>query len=597
MLLGSGFSDLGKGASLVVPPSGSDFDVEIDHDLITSDLTDIPFPIDLSTAPAAFWSGVQVNGGNIRAFVGEIAIPLAVIRVDKTQEIGEIIVLVPAILAATDTLITLRLLSEPSTQPATSDPLGRDAVGSALDAMWLGGEHVADFAGGGDWDIHGDPFQFEDLGILHTFSRHFHQGLVHDPITGDWIGIDTLYIERMNAAFVTQTSNSDLCGDVETAQGLGSGDLYHIGDGCIVGDYLILPVNDWPEITKAYLVVVDKTTLAYVNSVEVTAQTTIQSGVCWNDVESRIVAIEWTANTGGVHDLWKYTITGSTIVFDTSISLTIPVSLERAQSIEFWNGAYWINNDELDETIRIGADGVGDSQGGFFGVSNAGNYEGITVFEDSLVVTIDPGGSNTFIQRFRPYSLPLSAGGGAFKNGGTSYFDLAVPAGASSFAIGCTFNPFVDQQQAIVSFLQDGGPNSNDRVSIAVRSRNGERRVAVWDGNSGNGWTPPNDDFEDVPVAVVGAPHRVWVLYDASALTITIYQDGALVHTRTGISLNWSLYDTLNIGRDDDDNNEVFDGFLGYVCLKRGVLPTAEEIAFEYLALNDPATLYTFSAA
>ena len=47
--------------------------------------------------------------------------------------------------------------------------------------------------------------------------------------------------------------------------------LIHLCDICVVGDWLIVPTNDYPTDTKCALAVFDRTTLALVAATDVSA--------------------------------------------------------------------------------------------------------------------------------------------------------------------------------------------------------------------------------------------------------------------------------------------------------------------------------------
>jgi hypothetical protein len=116
-----------------------DVTVTVTSGTVSSDLTDYPFMIRLSDMPAAFWTHVAADGGDIRAYTpGDVQIPIDMAWIDTVAEDGVIFVR-QTLANATDTSVVIKCGNGLSLLPAT-DPNGRNAV-------WADYERVSLFRG------------------------------------------------------------------------------------------------------------------------------------------------------------------------------------------------------------------------------------------------------------------------------------------------------------------------------------------------------------------------------------------------------------------------------------------------------------------
>lgn len=572
--------------------AGAAYRVTFDATQVSTTETDVRMPIDLAEMPASFWTNVQEGGANLRAYSGGAEIPLAVVRVDTGQELGGVVAYLPTVDSSADTVVDIVCLSAISELPAVGSTNGRDAVFADLQAAWVGGPTHNDFSGAGAWDIpafNSRFIQLSDLGTFNTFGRNYHQGVAYDSAENQWFGIDTMHVDRLNSSYVIQTSNASLNSQVATDLGLGAGAVDHLGAGCVVGDYLIIPLSNYPTETVACLAVVNKTTLALISSINISATTGKAGSVCWNDAEQRLIVIDWD-DAGGASEFYKYSLTGTTLALDSTVSLS--ANLSEIQGIEYYENAYWMVEGVNGRIIQMSLAGVTDGAR-YFGTLAESAYEGLTKYQGTLMATVDPAG-NTYIQQFRPVAYPMSVGGGVTKTSFSPYASLSgIATATTGYSFGVTFNNVQDDTSCIATFLEAGGAQSNDRGGLIVRRSGGVNYLGFWDGNGGNSYTPPT--ASDAPALTNSTDYRAWVCYDPVAETITLYLNGSQVFQRTSVTIDCGAYDTIFLGMDDEDTNEVFYGTLGYMLFQRGTPPTASEIALEYLALNDPSTLYSIA--
>lgn len=94
---------------------------------VTANLVNFPLYIDLSLLPPSFWSNVRADGGDIRADVGGVQIPVDVAAINTGAHTGAVFVKVPTVFTGSDTVVTLTGDSV-SPAPAPASINGRDAV-------------------------------------------------------------------------------------------------------------------------------------------------------------------------------------------------------------------------------------------------------------------------------------------------------------------------------------------------------------------------------------------------------------------------------------------------------------------------------------
>lgn len=121
-------------------PDGTNYYVEvtIPTTSVASTLTDYPVYVDLSDMPAAFWTHVQSDGGDIRVTQadGTTRCPTELVAIDTGAETGELHFLAPTISSATNTTYRIYYGHGALSQPAVGDAYGRNAVWADYAAVW-----------------------------------------------------------------------------------------------------------------------------------------------------------------------------------------------------------------------------------------------------------------------------------------------------------------------------------------------------------------------------------------------------------------------------------------------------------------------------
>lgn len=569
---------------------GPTFEVTIASGTVGSTLTNFPVMIDLTEMPLSFWDDVRDDGGNIRAYSGATQLPVDVVCVLPGAQSGTIWVKVPSIASETDTTFDIRLAAATELLPNHADTYGRHAVWADYEAVVLGGWDLANRAGG-TYTVSGDPETFERVTTaVWTFTEDPHQGIAWDEASGDIITFDSNAIRRYNSAGVLQVSNTDPSGDVETAES--SATLGHCGDGCIVGDYVVVPINNYPTETLAFLGVFDKSTLALVDTLDITAISPSISSICWNSDTQRLVSVNW----GSLVSLKTYTINQSTgaVTSDSTITVTQSEgSLTWAQGIEYYAGAYWLVDDERDEVLRCELDGTLNRSSGLInanpdGTSITGNIEGITRYLDGLAMLVDPDAANSYVSYYRPRNMD-GAGGGYYSAAVATRVDYPVGSG-TTWTMMATHITGDNAQMAVTSYRDLSSGGTDDRATVVVRrsaATGNNMRREVWDNT--NGWIS-----ETSPTTLIlGETHRHGAVYDGT--TRSLYTNGALANSGS-ITARDAGFDTFTIGAGDTDTTEIFKGHIGFAYLRLEVM-SADWLAAEWAMVNSPGTFYTILGA
>lgn len=558
------------------------YTITITSGTVGSTLTNFPVMIDLAEMPISFWDDVRDDGGNIRAYSGATQLPVDVVCVLPNAQSGTIWVKVPSIASAADTTFEIRLAAATELALDHDDTYGRHAVWADYEMVMLGGWDLANRAGG-TYVMSGDPETFERVTTaVWTFTEDPHQGIAWDEASGDIITFDTNALRRYNSAGVLQVSNTDPSGDVETAEG--SATLGHVCDGCIVGNYLVVPINNYPTEDLAFIATFDKTTLALVDTLDISATNADISSICYNPDTQRLVSVNW----GGIASLKTYTINTSTgaIAADSTITVTQSEgSLTWAQGIEYYAGAYWLVDDERDEVLRCELDGTLNRSAGLInvnpnGTSITGNIEGITRYLDGLAMLVDPDAASSYVSYYRPRNI---AGGG-----GGLHFEVGVAVGypvgsATTWTMMITHSTIQNTQQGVMSYRDLSSGATDDRATISIRrsaaTSNNMRREA-WDNT--NSWIS-----ETSPTTITtGQTHRHGVVYDNT--TRYLYANGALKNSGS-ITARDAEFDYITIGQSDEGDVEPFDGNVGFAYLRHSAL-SADWLAAEWAMVNSPGT-------
>lgn len=572
--------------AVVIPAVGLVYTVTPDRPV--SDLTDFVFVVPLALMPPDFWTGVRLDGGNIRAFSLDESTeyPLDVVVINPDAETGTICVKVPGTYAAaSDTEFKIRLDASTEVRRARGAATGMAAVWDDYEAVFMGAEYNANRAKAtGDFGVLGDVNTFENVSTIQTFTDDPHQGLAWDRATGDLYTFDNNKLVRYSSAGSVLATNSDPCGDANTSLGVGT--LTHVCDGCVYGSWIVIPINNFPTNSICTIAVFDKTTLAFVAVTNVTATEDEMSSICYRPDTDRFYSVQWAS--ANRNKLLRWSIDSGTGAMTADGSLSLGFSVASAwQGIEWFNGHFWLSDDDRDEIIRVNADGTGPRDAGLVGFNDnggsvSGNFEGICAYKDGMAFLVDPTSANSYATYTRPWNLGFGGGGARFGTN-SGYIERNGLAGGTDFTLAVSGARSANKQSALLSFRDFSSGGTNDRVSLAHRLVSGSYRVEMWDNI--NTWTTISGPVS----SALNAMNRVVGIY--SGTTRTLYCDGAQIGTQTGITARDADFDCLTVGADDETVGESFDGDLTFAYVRLGVL-SADWIAAEHSMLSNPAAFY-----
>lgn len=556
------------------------FEVVVSLGTVGADLTDFPLMVDLSDMPTVFWGNVDNGGGNLRAYQedGSTPLPIDVIYCDTYAQTGFVFIKTD-IATASDTTIIIKNLPSGTAKLAVGDTYGRNAVWSDYETVYTFGDSNEDRTGNSvSIEATGDANNLAPT-TIHTFSQDPHQGFAFDHENRIWYVSDTNAIYKFNEDFSTLlATNADPCGDANTYSG--ETDLDHLCDGCVANGFFVVPINDYVSSsgtpTIAYFARYSLSDLSLVDMSSITAVRLGTSGVCWDYTNQRYVSGYWPSMN--VLDVWDTSFTRTSTISLSNVSPFIQI-----QGIEYWHGAYWLVSDDTDEVYRCELSGYVQNTG-LFGTTITGNYEGISAYDDSLVVLVDPSGGNSYANQYTRPANTLYAGGVTEHSGSTAqYKDQFVGSLGTTWTMACSYEIDTATQMALVSYRDLSSGATNDRATLAVDNGN---EVAVWDNL--NSWLYASPTIDPG----TGTPRRIAATYEGT--TRRLFSDGVLVNTENSITARDAGFDMITIGIDDDSHTDPLDGKIGFVWL-RGDAMSTDWMQAEFDNLDDPASFYTIT--
>jgi hypothetical protein len=572
------------------------FTVTVAASEVTADLTNFPVMVDLSLMPSGFWTDVNHDGGNIRAYasVGGAEYPLDIVTFQHNAQDGTLWVKVPSVTVAGGASFVLVLGASTQQRAARSDTYGSAAVWSGYRSVFMGGENTDDRASTSRvFPVMGDGATFMNVGNPEiTFAADPHQGITWHEGSGEVYTSDNNVLRRYDAAGTLLTSNTNPNGDIMTATGMTG--LVHLCDICTVGDWLIVPTNDYPSNSKCALTVFDRTTLALVAAVDVSATDALISGVCWNPDTHQLYTCRWGVMSG--LKAWSLNLTTGAIAHLPGSGVTFaPFTLgqltDRVQGVEWWRGHYWITDDNRYEVVRVKADGTYNhddcpiqfSDNNSTGVT--GNYEGICRYKDGLAVLIDPTSANSYMIYSRPANFDFG-GGGARYGTNDGYFEATGLSGGTIWTMAVSAARSAAKQQSLASYRDFSAGTANDRVTLAHRFVTPNYRIEAWDNT--NSWLSPGSPVN----AATSTWNRVAVVYNGTDRELFI--DGVSRASQSGITAKDAGYTAFSVGIDDTSTAESFDGDMAFAYIYPGAL-SAAWLAAEHSMLSNPGGFYTIT--
>lgn len=565
-----------------------------------ANLTDFPVMVDLALIDSArqedFWAGVRSDGGNIRAYAspGGAQYPLDIATINHGAQDGTLWVKVPSLPSAGGASFVLVLGPSTQQREARDATYGSAAVWSGYHSVFLGGENTDDRASTSRlFYVDGDCVSFLNVGNPEmTFAADPHQGMTWHRASGEIYTSDNNALRRYDASGTLLTSNTDPNGDIMTATGMTG--LIHLCDICLVGDWLIVPTNDYPTDTKCALAVFDRTTLALVAATDVSATDPEISGICWNPDTSRLYTCRWGAMAG--LKAWSLDMSTGAIAHLSGSGITFAPFVvgqltNKVQAVEYWRGHYWLTDDTRDEVIRVKADGTFDRDDGPIqfaddnSTSVTGNYEGICVYKDGLAVLADPTSANSYMIYSTPANFDFG-GGGARYGTNDGYFEATGLTGSTTFTMAVSAKRSAAKQQSLASYRDFSAGTTNDRVTLAHRFVTPNYRIEAWD--DVNSWLSPGTPVN----AATGTWNRVAVVYNGT--NRELYVDGVSRASQSGITARDAGFTAFSVGIDDTTAGESFDGDMAFAYIRHGVM-SAAWLAAEHSMLSNPAGFYTIT--
>ncbi len=175
--------------------------ITIDHSKISATLTDFPIYVNLADLGPDFFSVVKSDGSDIRitSVDGTTELAREVVSVDKVGQTGELYFKAPSLSHVNDSIFYVYYGNISATEPAVTDPNGRNAVWSnQFKAVYhMGQGNAVDSTGNGhDGTNHGTGSASGQLGVARSFngvsdyitipdddSLTFNDGTADTPIT------------------------------------------------------------------------------------------------------------------------------------------------------------------------------------------------------------------------------------------------------------------------------------------------------------------------------------------------------------------------------------------------------------------------------
>lgn len=131
-MLGARMQMAAAGASGGTGPDGNTHYVEVtvQSSQVASNLTSFPVYVDLSDLPAAFFSRVRSDGGDIRVTKadGTTQLPREVVAINTGASTGELHFLADSLSSSSDTVFRIYYGNASATEPSVTDTYGRNAV-------------------------------------------------------------------------------------------------------------------------------------------------------------------------------------------------------------------------------------------------------------------------------------------------------------------------------------------------------------------------------------------------------------------------------------------------------------------------------------
>jgi hypothetical protein len=513
---------------------------------VSSDLSSFPVSVNLAELPPEFWDHLSYRDGrDIRVKTsGGSDLPFDIVRIDPESESGWL-VYKQSLTAAADTDAYLHYGDRSLGAVAVDAANGRNAVWADYHRVFAMGDSFDDRTGNGDaLTVNGSLVETFDL-VSTSANIGVHQGVASDGYF--YYVVDTNGLKKYDLSWSLIATNNNPVGAVPGTN--------HCGDIEVVAGILYVPIESYTDITTfgaQHIARFLSEDLSFIDAIDVSAQAHEVASICYNRTDQLL----YVASYADGSKLWKYAPDDLSYVGSLNLSSTIPY----IQGVTCWRGAFWVNSDSPDATIRVELDGT--VRGRVWSVS--GVYEGIGHTEDALLVLEDTtGSSDGVVHRIQPRDVVL--GGGLYVGGTDSYLIATGVTRYTTWTIGATASlASKGQNRAIVNYTENGVSSLSIRPSLAYR--NSSDRWGIW--NNTDSWLLGSAS------PTIGQRYRLNMVHDGTTVR-RLYVDGSLDATDNTISARpTATANCLYIGIEDAAQAEDHDGEIGLVYLRSGVLST-----------------------
>lgn len=570
MKLGLGLTQQSAGASAPADPS---FTVTIASGTVGSNLTDFPLMVDLMDMPSSFWSNVRTDGGNIRAYQsdGSTMLPHDVTYIDTTEEQGRMFIRTD-LLTGSDNVIIVRLLDTSETKLAPGDANGQYDCWQDFDVVVAFPDtknRVDDTTG--TVGANGGTFKWKEIAQQAYVA---HQGVVFDGTYH--YAVDTNYLRKYSTGTTVVASNTNPCGDMNTATGETT--LNHCGNPCIIDGELWMPVEVYPAGTynKQYVGRFSLSTLAFLGYIQLTGATRESSSLI-EDASASPARIYVTDYTDGSTIPYFNKSTGAYIG-----AVTLSETLSGIQGIADMGGGRWaVSCDSYpDGPIEVLSDGT---VGGYiFKEWYVGQIEGIGYYAPTGVLTFDNG-------NIRDYQVLDRLHDWRRLHDSPIYFTIPR-ADTWTIAAGAWFTPTLNMNQGVVAVNNNGDATTATRTGAGYRSTG---RISCW--NTNDGWLDSSPvvsvvTYEDDPA------HRFGLCHEGTTQR-RLFADGA-VTTDAGVAAKPGAGTNMDVafGANNAAGIERLYGYMQFAWFRKEAMSNAW-MAADAANNRSPATFYTISEA
>ncbi len=439
-----------------------------------ADRADFPLRFHLERMGDDYWSNLAwADGGDMRLYdVGGNELPLDTVRIEPGPKTGLIQTRFSLSGSATG-LVYLHFGDSSNVVRAPGHASGRYAVWQDFRHSWAGGYDHSDRAGN-EADL--NPTRPTFVRALKESSRTaeiegISQGILYDAENDRYIGIGTNALILLNSALDTiLLTNNDPAGDAGIVSNK------HCSDGCIVGDEVIIPVQDHTDPTTwstTYLAAFNKTTFEFIRkSADIQANGN-SSSIAYCTRDGLLYVTHYTA--AGASVVYKY---NTNFVLQGTLTMTntggAPTPT-RIQGITWKNGAFWLSVQTTNTLNRLSYEG--DHQGRHFDVADADVYQGCDATPNGIIISHaqgDESGAEIIFVTSNVGAEFLSTSQGIL------FSDAAI---STTWTTG-GFATRTGGAASTMGLANYGGSTDSERAVVAHRSTG---QWGLWNG-SADGW-------------------------------------------------------------------------------------------------------------